>query len=107
MLAMLGQSVLPTLAYVRSNSNPGLWDEICSVYGAREQSATPQNDQTPAHHASCPLCLHVFNDTVLDTPIAVLSLHLLLINEIRYITAPRYFTDSRKVIPDARGPPHI
>jgi len=107
-LAMLGQSLLPTLAYVRSNSNPGLWDEICSVYGVRVVEKTvgaPDSDQVPGHHADCPLCLHVFNDIVLDTPTASISLQLLFLNEIRYVFALHHFTDQRSIIPEARGPP--
>ena len=107
MIAMLGQAILPTLVYLRSNSNPGLWDEICSVYGVRQKVVAPDGDQTPAKHADCPLCLHAFNDIVLGTTVASFSLHVLFLNEISNVFALRYFTHLRSIIPEARGPPAL
>jgi len=110
LLAMLGQSVLPTLAYLRSDTAPELWNEICSVYGARKFAASTTDtakDHAPAKHADCPLCLHLFSDVILAKQSFSAAFHLLLLNEISIILSPRHFISQRSFAPEARGPPKI
>jgi len=105
MVTMLGQALLPTVAYMRSDANPGLWDEICSVYGVRKNTVQAPSDQLPSHHADCPLCLQVFHDTILDAPLVAVTFHLLFLNQISLIAPASHPVNQRTIIPEARGPP--
>jgi hypothetical protein len=110
LVAMLGQSVLPTWASMRSDTNPGLWNEICSVYGNRQirsAEADSSKQQTPAHHVDCPLCLHIFGDIDLATHQASATRHLLFLNAVVAVicTEPNYFSAAFR--PEARGPPQF
>ena len=106
MLAMLGQATVPTLASMRSNLNPGLWDEICSVYGVRQNTQKP-TDQMPTHHAECALCLQMVYDTILDAPAVAVSFQLLLINYLSPPAPVRHLFSRRAAVQEARGPPYF
>jgi hypothetical protein len=107
LLAMLGQSIMPTLAYTWSGSEPGLWNEICSIYGVRSDAIKTPGDRTPNHHADCPLCLHVFSDTILATSSIANTFHLLFLNEIVLVVNPTSFVNFFPIVPAARGPPQF
>jgi hypothetical protein len=110
LLAILGQSVLPTLAYLRSDVAPSLWNEICGVYGPRQATADPSDtpkDKAPAHHADCPLCLHMFSDIILAGPNASAAFHLLFLTEFGIIADPQQFISRLSLVAEARGPPNL
>ncbi|TDK68672.1 DUF2946 family protein [Sapientia aquatica] len=112
MLCLLGQSLLPSFAFAQADSNPRLWDEICSVYGARSTTADKSHDAdsklpAPTHHAECPLCLHVFNDVTLSTPTAIPSFHLVLLQQLGY-QAPQLASAIQPISSaQARAPPFL
>jgi hypothetical protein len=105
LLCIIGQALLPTVAYLRSNADAGLWTEICSVYGPKQVVVADGDRQpTTVPHVDCPLCLHVFNDFILSTatfPPVFQSLRiepaiamLLARREVRPVS-----------LPEARAPP--
>jgi hypothetical protein len=104
-LSMLGQSLLPTFAFLRLDTNPGLWNEICSSYGARKLIDEQGKQQAPAHHVDCPLCLHIVGDVVLSTASASTALHLIFLSEITLFLNPQQFFSRHIFTSQARGPP--
>ena len=108
MVTFLCQLILPTVAYLKSNSRPNLWNEICSVDGNRntaENKGAARPDSTPTRHTDCPLCWHLTAATILDTPTATHTVHFLFLNVIQFIliTAPAY--NRQLLIQESRGPP--
>lgn len=107
MLAMLGQALLPTLGYLRSNSSPELWNEICSVVGVRQKSQSENDAPTTAPHADCPLCLQVFHGAILDTAqVSTLAVFVLL-SHISFTVTEQHSFKLRAALPEARAPPEF
>lgn len=114
-LAMLGQSLLPSFAYARAAYNPEFWNEICSVAGVRRKGAETRSEAStdtnakstnvPMQHADCPLCLHLGGDIILDTPALSASMHLLFLNAIIEPQSSYFLFLLRSLKPEARGPP--
>ncbi|MET3107381.1 hypothetical protein AAKU67_001550 [Oxalobacteraceae bacterium GrIS 2.11] len=105
LVGLLGQAMLPTLAYLRSDSTPGLWAEICSVYGVRQN--TTSDDKVPMQHADCPLCLHIFSDVILAAADFSQPLQLLFFKEISSAAIQQQFFGRRTVTAEARAPPEF
>ena len=110
-ICFLGQALLPTFAYTQSDSNPRLWDEICSVYGSKSINAEKQSitgsskNSAPTSHVDCPLCLHVFNDIVIEHIALTPQFYLLLISQLSFTVATFTHPIWRTSTPEARGPP--
>ena len=107
MLSLLCQTIIPTVAYARSDLNPGLWNEICSAYGSRQVSSdnSAPGDSGSSHHADCPLCLNIFNDIIPGNSVLVPEFYLLLVNEIGNDVYFNHHFTYRATVPEARGPP--
>ena len=101
-LALVCQALLPTFAYARSDLNPRFWDEICSVYGNKQnQPGKP----VAIHHADCPLCLNVVDHLIPVASCAAPQLRLLLLAEISHFIATTTLFAHGITAPVARGPP--
>ena len=105
MVAMLGQTLLPTVGYLRSSSSPELWNEICRVVGVRQKSKPANGDPGTAQHADCPLCLQVFHAAIPTnaqvSPLAVFA----LLSQISFAVAEPHFFKIGSALPEARAPP--
>ena len=111
MVCMLGQSLLPTLVYARSASRPGLWNEICSVYGARSIStkiSTELPDTPPTNsHAECPLCLQILHDVIPDQPAPRAQIQIILFRILHADSIPALLATADVFVAQARGPPEV
>lgn len=109
LVAVLGQAVLPTLAFLRAGTEPTLWTEICSVYGSKAVTPSTDPGQNPAtqHHADCPLCLQVFHDFILDTPEAAAPSTLMLPMAVQATVTRLTVPTGTVLLPEARAPPKL
>jgi hypothetical protein len=112
LVCLLCQTLLPSFAYAQSDSNPRLWDEICSIYGSRSTLSDQSTDASsknsaPSHHADCPLCLHIFNDVTLSNPTAAPNFLVLLLKQLSYKAQALTYLIQPTSITEARGPPFL
>ena len=107
LVALLGQALLPTLAFERSGSAPELWNEICSVVGVRQSPIPVQNTPASKHHADCPLCLQPVHGVIADSGAASPLALFYLFNQISSAVLGQPITKIRTALPEARAPPEF